>query len=210
MDSDFNFTYFLFQVSQPTICGLNFELKSNLPHLTTKTRGAATVSSVARTKPKTSSSLVFLGACKHFSKTPQICHKPRVGTKKKIYNRSSVKIWVLHTIPASDNQEFFFSIQTNLVWLNVESPNSGSWRMQQKKENWFSWKMVYYELRPTTTREEAYKVTLIWFRIKPSLKVRSWGASILISITDERSRPIWNQFYMMSWVFQSSLKALPE
>ena len=133
MDSDFNFTYFLFQVSQPTICGLNFELKSNLPHLTTKTRGAATVSSVARTKPKTSSSLVFLGACKHFSKTPQICHKPRVGTKKKIYNRSSVKIWVLHTIPASDNQEFFFSIQTNLVWLNVESPNSGSWRMQQKK-----------------------------------------------------------------------------
>ena len=203
MDSDFNFTYFLFQVSQPTICGLNFELKSNLPHLTTKTRGAATVSSVARTKPKTSSSLVFLGACKHFSKTPQICHKPRVGTKKKYY-RSSTKVWVL-PMTVSNNQQFFFSIQTNLVWLNVESPNSGSWRIQQKKENWFSWKMVYYELRPTTTREEAYKVTLIWFRIKPSLKVRSWGASILISITDERSRPIWNQFYMMSWVFQSCL-----
>ena len=102
------------------------------------------------------------------------------------------------TLAAVNNQEFFFSIQTNLVWLNVESPNSGSWRMQQKKENWFSWKMVYYEIRPTTTREEAYKVTLISFRIKPSLKVRSWGASILISITDERSRPIWNQFYMMS------------
>ena len=113
MDSDFNFTYFLFQVSQPTICGLNFELKSNLPHLTTKTRGAATVSSVARTKPKTSSSLVFLGACKHFSKTPQICHKPRVGMKKSYY-RSSVKIWVL-PMTVSNNEQFYFSIQTNLV-----------------------------------------------------------------------------------------------
>ena len=89
--------------------------------------------------------------------------------RKKSYYRSSVKILVLPTMPASYNQQFFFSIQTNLVWLNVESPNSGSWRIQQKKENWFSWKMVYYELRPTTTREEAYKVTLISFRIKPSL-----------------------------------------
>ena len=53
--------------------------------------------------------------------------------RKKSYYRSSVKIWVLPTMPASYNQQFFFSIQTNLVWLNVESPNSGSWRMQQKK-----------------------------------------------------------------------------
>ena len=115
MDSDFNFTYFLFQVSQPTICGLNFELKSNLPHLTTKTRGAATVSSVARTKPKTSSSLVFLGACKHFSKTPQICHKPRVGTKKKIITEALLKFGSYLPMPFSNNQQFFFSIQTNLV-----------------------------------------------------------------------------------------------
>ena len=101
---------FLFQVSQPTICGLNFELKSNLPHLTTKTRGAATVSSVTRTKPKTSSSLVFLGACKHFSKTPQICHKPRVGTKKKLLQKLYKSLNTIY------DQQFFFSIQTNLVW----------------------------------------------------------------------------------------------
>ena len=112
MDSDFNFTYFLFQVSQPTICGLNFELKSNLPHLTTKTRGAATVSSVARTKPKTSSSLVFLGACKHFSKTPQICHKPRVGTKKKFITEALLKFgsYIPYLPPITKNSFFQYRL----------------------------------------------------------------------------------------------------
>ena len=103
---------FLFQVSQPTICGLNFELKSNLPHLTTKTRGAATVSSVARTKPKSSSSLVFLGACKHFSKTPQICHKPRVGTKKKFITEALLKLgsYIPYLPPITKNSFFQYRL----------------------------------------------------------------------------------------------------
>ena len=75
--------------------------------------------------------------------------------RKKSYYRSSVKILVLPTMPASYNQQFFFSIQTNLVWLNVESPNSGSWRMQQKKrkidfpEKWF---IMSYAQQPPERR----------------------------------------------------------
>ena len=74
--------------------------------------------------------------------------------RKKNYYRSSVKIWVLHTIPASDNQQFFFSIQTNLVWLNVESPNSGSWRMQQKRKIDFpeKWFIMSYAQQPPERR----------------------------------------------------------
>ena len=109
MDSDFNFTYFLFQVSQPTICGLNFELKSNLPHLTTKPEVLLLCQVLLEPNQRLHHHWFFWEHANTFRRLLKYAINHELERKKKIYNRSSVKIWVLHTIPASDNQDLFFN-----------------------------------------------------------------------------------------------------